>query len=324
MSETVVATSRQETPVYFDHDEDTLFGIVTRPTVAQRGVGIVLMYGGGYNMSANIDQFWARIARRLAAEGFHVLRFDHRGNGDSTGVVDTFDHRHPFDADLEAAIRRIRDEGPERVVLVGDCLGARACLVCAARLDDIEGVYALSVVVNDGTMDRAQEWAATYGLGHYVRRALRFSTLRKLGDPVLRKAYLKVATAKMKSMLRLSQEPKVVEQMAHSEDRKQVKVSENFLGPVEATLKRGVRVNFVFGDEDDERIARFNDAREGRLGQILADAGPLAEVSTVPGGLANVPDITAQDAIVEDVASWASSRFPGVATGPEAKVSSDE
>lgn len=320
MGETVVATSRQETPIYFDLGDDSLFGIVTRPTVAERGVGVVLMYGGGYNMSANIDQFWARIARRLAAEGFHVLRFDHRGNGDSTGVVDTFDHLHPFDADLEAAVSRIREEGPQRVVLVGDCLGARACLVCAARLADIEGVYALSVVVNDGTMDRAQEWAATYGLGHYVRRALSMNTLRKLGDPVLRKAYLKVATAKMKSMLRLSQEPKVVEQMAESEDRRKVNVSENFLSPVQSTLLRGVRVNFVFGDEDEERIARFEDAREGRLGEILTEAGQLVEVSTVPGGLANVPDITAQDAIVEDVASWVSSPFPGVAIEPEAEM----
>lgn len=320
MGETVVATSRQETPIYFDLGDDSLFGIVTRPTVAERGVGVVLMYGGGYNMSANIDQFWARIARRLAAEGFHVLRFDHRGNGDSTGVVDTFDHLHPFDADLEAAVSRIREEGPQRVVLVGDCLGARACLVCAARLADIEGVYALSVVVNDGTMDRAQEWAATYGLGHYVRRALSMNTLRKLGDPVLRKAYLKVATAKMKSMLRLSQEPKVVEQMADSEDRRKVNVSENFLSPVQSTLLRGVRVNFVFGDEDEERIARFEDAREGRLGEILTEAGQLVEVSTVPGGLANVPDITAQDAIVEDVASWVSSPFPGVAIEPEAEM----
>jgi len=320
MGETVVATSRQEAPIYFDLGDDALFGIVTRPTVAERGVGVVLMYGGGYNMSANIDQFWARIARRLAAEGFHVLRFDHRGNGDSTGVVDTFDHRHPFDADLEAAVSRIREEGPQRIVLVGDCLGARACLVCAARLDGIEGVYALSVVVNDGTMDRAQEWAATYGLGHYVRRALSLNTLRKLGDPVLRKAYLKVATAKMKSMLRLSQEPKVVERMADSEDRRKVKVSENFLSPVQSTLLRGVRVNFVFGDEDEERIARFEDAREGRLGEILAAAGQLVEVSTVPGGLANVPDITAQDAIVEDVASWVSARFPGVVMEPEAEM----
>jgi hypothetical protein len=89
---------------------------------------------------------------------------------------------------------------------------------------------------------------------------------------------------------------------------------------VQSTLLRGVRVNFVFGDEDEERIARFEDAREGRLGEILAAAGQLVEVSTVPGGLANVPDITAQDAIVEDVASWVSARFPGVVMEPEAET----
>lgn len=310
MGEPAFASSRQETPVYFDHGEETLFGILTRPAAGERSVGVVLMYGGGYNMSANIDQFWARSARRLASEGFHVLRFDHHGNGDSTGVVNTFDHLHPFDADLEAAIGWMNDQGLDRILLIGDCLGARACLVCAARLEGIEGVYAISVVVNDGTMDRAQEWAATYGVGHYVRRALRLSTLRKLRDPVLRKAYVKVGRAKLKNLLGLSQEPKVVERMAGPEDRKKVNASENFLRPVEATLRRGVTIDFVFGAEDEERIARFDDARDGQLGEIIARSGSLVEVMTLAGCLANVPDIEAQDAVVEDLAAWASSRVP--------------
>lgn len=309
MSTAPIATSREETPVYFDHGEDTLFGIETVPTGADSGIGVILMYGGGYNMSGNIDQFWVRIARRLAGEGFHVLRFDHHGNGDSTGVVDTFDHLHPFDADLEAAIRWVNRRGMQRVVLVGDCLGARACLIAAARLDGIEGVYAISVVVNDGTMDRAQEWAATYGVGHYARRALRLSTIAKLRDPVLRKAYGKVFAAKIKSMAGLSQEPKVVEHMAETEGRTRVRASENFLNPVESALQRGVSINFVFGADDEERIARFEDARSERLGGILAAAGNHVEISVLPGGLANVPDIAAQDAVVEDVARWAADHF---------------
>lgn len=308
MAESVVATSRQETPVYFGHGAETLFGILTRPTGSERGEGVVLLYGGGYNMSANIDQFWARIARRVAAEGFHVLRFDHHGNGDSTGVVDAFDHRHPFDADLEAAVDWMRAQGLDRILLVGDCLGARACLVCAARLESVYGVYAISVVVNDGTMDRAQEWAATYGVRHYVRRALRLSTLRNLRDPVMRKAYAKVTIAKLRNILGLSQEPKVVERMADPEDRRKVTVSDTFLEPVQGALGRGVAIDFVFGVDDEERIARFDDAREEGLGDMLAGAGSLVEITTLPGGLANVPDIEAQDAVVEDVAVWASSR----------------
>ncbi len=307
-----LATTVDETPIFFESGPDTLFGIVTAPTGTRRDVGVVLMYGGGYNMSANLDQFWTHVARRLAAEGFHVLRFDHHGNGDSTGTVDNFDHRYPFSDDLEAAVDQLAALGLDQIVLLGDCLGARACFVCAAGHEAVVGVYALSTVVNDEAMDRASEWASTYGLSHYVRRALSPRTLKKLRDPVLRKAYFKVGVAKARSVVGLAREPKPVTFSVDPDDRQAVAPSEGFLRPVSDALERGVVMNFVFGEADDERRARFEDARAGVLGEILDRAPAKVEISVIPGALAILPDTDTQDAVVEHVAHWAAERFPGV------------
>ena len=95
-----LATSLQERPAFFPFGDDSLFGVVTEPIGEARGIGVVLLYGGGYTMSSYYNQYWTTLARRVASLGFHALRFDHHGNGDATGRVDDFDHRMPFSDDL--------------------------------------------------------------------------------------------------------------------------------------------------------------------------------------------------------------------------------
>ena len=312
MADVTRVTSRQETPVFIPAGGETLFGVLTRPQGPPRDVGVILMYGAGYNMSANLDQYWSRLARRVSSEGFHVLRFDHHGNGDSTGRVTGFDLRRPFSDDLEAAIRWMSAQGVQRYVLVGDCLGARASAVCGSRVAGIEGLFLLNVMVHDGTKDKAEEWARKYRLGHYILRALRWSTVSKLGDPVMRRAYVRVAWAKLKHAAGLSRESRTTAHRDPHGTPETPRASRDFLEPLEATLRRGVEVCFVFGDADEERIGEFESARRGRLGRILDEADSLVEVGTVAGGLADVPDLEAQDAIIERVAEWTAAGFTNV------------
>jgi pimeloyl-ACP methyl ester carboxylesterase len=300
-----VATSRQEIPVFFSAGKETLFGVVTEPVGEPRGIGVILLYGGGYTMSSYYNQYWTRMARRVSALGFHALRFDHHGNGDSTGRVDAFDHRAPFADDVVSAMSFMETQGVSRFLLVGDCLGGRGTLVAASRVEAADGVFMISAMVRDGRMEKAEDWAQKYGIGHYVRRALRWKTIRKLASRDLRRAYLKVGSTKLKQ---------VAAKPARALGRRQPTevtqdnggASNRFLEPLEGILKRGAHVHFVYGDEDEERTGEFETARGARLGQILKDAGSLVEITTVAGTIADIQDPPAQDAIIDEVADWVS------------------
>ncbi len=296
MPETV--TSLQERPVFFPHGEDTLFGIVTDPALQPRNVGVILLYGGGYTMTSYYNQYWTRMSRRLAGLGFHAMRFDHHGNGDATGRVDEFDHKTPFSADFHSAMSHMRSEGVDRFLLVGDCLGGRAALVAGAEDEAVEGVFLISAMVRDGRMDKADDWARKYGVGHYIKRAFRWKTIRKLADPKMRKAYVKVASTKARQVAGTDLD-------ADDGTMATGGASQRFLGPLEKVLARGGRTLFVFGDEDEERTGDFERAREGTLGVLLTGAGDRAEVTTVGGTITDIQDVTAQDEIIELVADWA-------------------
>jgi pimeloyl-ACP methyl ester carboxylesterase len=300
-----LATSHQEKPFFFPAGDDMLFGVVTEPVGEPRGVGVILLYGGGYTMTSYYNQYWTRMARRVAGLGFHALRFDHHGNGDATGRVDNFDHRSPFSDDMEAAIRFLETQGVSRFVLLGDCLGGRAALVAAANVDAVDGLFIISPMVRDGRMDKADDWAQSYGLGHYLKRAFRLKTIRKLASRDMRRAYGKVASVKLRNVagkLGVGQKPEAVEDNGGA--------SRRFLDPLSTILSRGTRLHLVFGDEDEERVGEFEKARGARLGTILAEAEPNIEITMVPGTLANIQDPPAQDEVIELVARWV-SKVPG-------------
>ena len=298
-----VATSRAEKPVFFSAGDETLFGIVTAPIGEPRGVGVVLLYGGGYTMSSYYNQYWTRMSRRLSGLGFHALRFDHHGNGDSTGRVDNFDHRTPFAGDVVAAMHCLEADGVSRFLLVGDCLGGRGTLVAASMVDTVDGVYMISAMVRDGRMEKADDWAEKYGVGHYLRRAFRWKTIRKLTSRDMRRAYMKVGSTKFKQVA--GKPAKLLGSQRVPVEQDSGGASNRFLDPLSSILQRGVYVHFVFGDADQERRNEFELARAASLGQILADAGSLVEITTVGGTIADIQDPAAQDAIIDEVADWA-------------------
>lgn len=299
MSEAVPATSFQETLLFFPSGDETLFGVLTRPTRPEQGVAVILIYGGGHNVSAHVGELWTRTARRVAAHGFHAFRYDHHGNGDSTGKTGTFDHRSPFTADLRAAVACLRAEGLERFVLVGDCLGARAALHAGTDMSGLDALFLMSPMVYDGRMGRDEEWAEAYGLGHYVRRAFQWRTVRRLANAELRRAYVKVGMTKVRKVLGLSRKSGASKTVDASSG-----VSNGFLEPVEKVLGSGVRVNFVFGTADEERRREFDDALAGRLGRMVEKAGPLAEIATVEGGIAAHMDLAAQEGLIGLLEQW--------------------
>ena len=82
-------TSRTELPVRFPVADERAFGILTEPLGTARGIGVVLL-----NATSDRNRLQTRLARRLAAIGFHVLRFDYRGFGESSGPLSGSAFKH--------------------------------------------------------------------------------------------------------------------------------------------------------------------------------------------------------------------------------------
>ena len=87
---------------------------------------------------------WVPYARTLAAGGYRVLVFDHRGFG-SSGNASRSTRVTRVDYDVLGAIRAMRARGATSVVLAGASLGGSAVLSAAARVTPpVNGVISLS------------------------------------------------------------------------------------------------------------------------------------------------------------------------------------
>lgn len=100
--------------------------------------GVVFVVGGRQYRAGAHRQF-VLLARALAQAGFHVLRFDTRGMGDSGG-----DTRSYLDTseDLHSAVLELKKQAStiKRIVLWGLCDGATATIMNANSLPDVNGV----------------------------------------------------------------------------------------------------------------------------------------------------------------------------------------
>jgi len=106
------------------------------------GTGVLLLSGGVYVLNTNKNRMHVRLSRELTALGMHVLRFDYRGVGESTGTIGEYALDDPNPLDVLAAMDCLLDAGTSRIAVVGSCYGARAALhaladhpaLCAAVL----------------------------------------------------------------------------------------------------------------------------------------------------------------------------------------------
>jgi len=79
----------QERASVFGCGGDRLVGILHAPAERARDIGVLVVVGGPQYRVGSHRQF-VRMARDFAAAGYPVLRFDHRGIGDSDGAARSF------------------------------------------------------------------------------------------------------------------------------------------------------------------------------------------------------------------------------------------
>jgi pimeloyl-ACP methyl ester carboxylesterase len=133
---------------YFGSPDRHLFGIFDEPASSYASdVGVVLCYPFGADYSAAFRSF-RNLATRLARSGFHVLRFDYLGTGDSSGDVEDASVSR-WIGDVACAVQEIKDAFQLReVTLVGLNLGATLAALAATDCQHVNRLVLWEPVIN--------------------------------------------------------------------------------------------------------------------------------------------------------------------------------
>lgn len=149
----------------------------------------LLLVTGGNELRSGAWAGQALFAARIAAAGFPVFRFDHRGVGDSEGANGEFESRGP---DIAAALETFRAQCPQltRVIGFGNCDAASALMLAGGAGFD-------GLVLSN-------PWTITSEDASPPPEALRVHYRRRLADPaaITRLLTGKVSPAKLFASLR--------------------------------------------------------------------------------------------------------------------------
>ena len=127
-------------PILFGTSRQPLFGVY-QPSKARRAreTGVVLCYPVGQEYM-RAHRAFRQLALLLTKAGFHVLRFDYFGTGDSSGESDEGSVAR-WVRDAGIAADELKDTtGVSRVAFVGLRLGAALAAMAAAERRDVAGV----------------------------------------------------------------------------------------------------------------------------------------------------------------------------------------
>jgi len=125
-------------PYFFGSSARPLYG-VHHPPRAREGAarGVVLCYPFGQEYMRGHRAF-RQLANLLSRQGWHVLRFDYSGTGDSAGAG-TEARAEEWLEDVGQAVDELKDAaGLRQVTLIGLRLGAALATVATAHRNDID------------------------------------------------------------------------------------------------------------------------------------------------------------------------------------------
>lgn len=161
-----------ESAVQIEVDGEQLQGILHEPKTAAATAVICLHGWSGSRIGPH--RIFVETARKLAAQGARVLRFDFRGRGDSTGDAATTTIPGMVEDALRAIDWMSQREGVERILLLGICSGGKVAVSAAARDPRVAGLVLWS----------AEPLGALHGEGAEARKAMDAlkTYARKLGD----------------------------------------------------------------------------------------------------------------------------------------------
>ncbi len=148
-------------PFYFGTSKRRIFGIhepaveTAVPTGRKRAVVLCPPWGAEYIYA---HRSMRQLAINLSLAGYHTLRFDYFGTGDSGGEMPEADLAG-WEADVESAIEAVQEiSGASQVMLIGLRLGANIAAAVAARR-----VQAIDALVMWDPIDSGEEYLRELG-----------------------------------------------------------------------------------------------------------------------------------------------------------------
>ena len=165
-------TSGQEIPVVFECQGANLVGIVHKPE-APVEFGVLTVVAGGPQYRAGVGRGLVSMGRQLSARGIPVMRFDHRGLGDSAGDFLGFEH---LEEDLRAAVAAFKAQVPQvrKIVLWGGCDAASGIMIHACKIPEVASIMVGNPFVSSSVTQ------AAVSRQHYLKRLGQWSFWRKV------------------------------------------------------------------------------------------------------------------------------------------------
>jgi uncharacterized protein len=135
-------------PFFFGTSQEQIFGVYHAPEARViRNAGVVLCHPIGHEY-LRAHRAFRNLAAALAGQGFHVLRFDYFGSGDSGGRADQMTVKRCL-ADLASAIQELKDiSGASKVSLVGLRFGATFAALAASTRRDVDRLLLWDPVID--------------------------------------------------------------------------------------------------------------------------------------------------------------------------------
>lgn len=171
-------------PIFFGRAPKSLFGVYHPPKAAQaRQTGIVLCYPFGQEYM-RAHRAFRQLALLLTKAGFHVMRFDYYGTGDSSGEA-TEASLAQWVEDANSAADELRETAEiQRVAFVGLRLGAMVAALAAAGRQDVDQVVLWDPAVKGSDYIAEILEERTDSVGNTRHTALSDGTVGVMGFPV--------------------------------------------------------------------------------------------------------------------------------------------
>lgn len=247
-------------------EEQRLFGVVTAPSGARAKRAVVLLNSGANHHIGN-GRMYVKFARRLAAAGWLVLRYDVSGIGDSLphrGAPENEVYTPHAVADLAAALGFLqREYGPQRIEAMGLCSGAYHAFKGAVAGQPIDGVTVVNPLVffwKPGMSLAYPPFQMVQAAAQYQRSMLQtVSWLKLLRGQVDLRAIVKVVAHRVEDRARSA--AREIARAMH------LRVHEDLAAELSGVVERGAALRFVFsaGDPGEVLLRGGAGRRFGRL-----------------------------------------------------------
>ena len=294
-SEAELARARAEQALTLPTPAGRLFGIYTPPApeVPAADHCVVLFT----RPRSHRNRIWIEGARRLAARGFAVFRFDYHGTGDSEGETAFLNPNRPYRDDANAVVRFLRERfGHRRFLVLGACFDARTALSTfvdeGAAIDGL--VFFAAPVMELDTLVKAhadkKDWK------HLFRALSNPENWRSLGDPG-RWRYMATVVGR------------VAAGGAKGAAKNDTPLADSFVEHFGALVRSRARALFIYGELDPEYIS-FRVALDTVFARLTPEQRARFEIEIWPGDVHGFLNIPMQRRSLERALGWLESFHP--------------